>query len=53
MQATAALRITAQELVDFGVMDDMIKEPLGGAHAEPVASFPAIKESIMNIYYEK
>jgi hypothetical protein len=34
-------------------MDDIITEPLGGAHAEPMGSFPAIKESIMDIYYRK
>lgn len=51
--ATEALRITAQELVQFGVMDDIITEPLGGAHAEPMGSFPAIKQSIMDIYYTK
>lgn len=53
LQATQALRITAHELVDFGVMDGMIMEPLGGAHTEPVASFPNIKEAIMGIYNEK
>lgn len=53
LQATEALRITAQELVNFGVMEDIIVEPLGGAHTEPMASFPAIKDAIMNIYQTK
>lgn len=35
------------------MMDDIITEPLGGAHAEPMGSFPAIKQSIMDIYYTK
>ena len=53
MQATEALRITAQELVKFGVMDDIIKEPLGGAHADPMGSFPAIKAALMQAYHTR
>ena len=52
-QATEALRITSTELLNFKVMDDVIPEPLGGAHSDPMASFPAIKESIMNVYHNK
>ncbi len=51
-QATEALRITAPELVKFGVMDTVIPEPLGGAHADPLAAFPRIKEAILNTYKE-
>ncbi len=46
-QATEALRITAKELVKFGVMDEIIPEPPGGAHANPMAAFPAVKDSIV------
>jgi acetyl-CoA carboxylase alpha subunit len=46
-QATEALRITAPELVRLEVMDEIIPEPLGGAHSDPVAAFPAIKAAIM------
>lgn len=52
-QATEALRITSSELVTFGVMDTVIEEPLGGAHADPMGAFPAIKAAIMNIYNNK
>lgn len=31
-QATEALRITAPELIKLEVMDEIIPEPLGGAH---------------------
>lgn len=51
-QATEALRITAPELVKFGVMDTIIPEPLGGAHADPAAAFPNIKATIMATYKE-
>ena len=53
LQATEALRITSTELLQFKVMDDIIPEPLGGAHSDPMASFPAIKDAIMNIYKNK
>ena len=32
--ATEALRITSAELVTFGVMDAIVPEPLGAAHAD-------------------
>lgn len=49
-QATEALRITAPELIRLEVMDEVIPEPLGGAHSDPVAAFPAIKGAIMNTF---
>jgi len=51
-QATEALRITAPELVNFGVMDAIVPEPLGGAHADPVLAFPYIKEALLSTYKE-
>ncbi|HZT80021.1 MAG TPA: acetyl-CoA carboxylase carboxyltransferase subunit alpha [Gemmataceae bacterium] len=32
--AAAALRLTARDLMQFGVIDDIIPEPLGGAHRD-------------------
>lgn len=52
-KATEALRITSSELVAFGVMDTVIEEPLGGAHADPMGAFPAIKAAIMDVYNNK
>jgi acetyl-CoA carboxylase carboxyl transferase subunit alpha len=46
-QATEALRITAPELLKFGIMDEIIPEPLGGSHADPTSAFPMIKESLL------
>ena len=51
--ATEALRITSGELVKFGVMDEIVPEPLGAAHADPMAAFPAIKKAILDIYRGK
>jgi len=33
--AANALKITAQDLLKLGVIDDIVPEPLGGAHREP------------------
>lgn len=33
--AAGALRMTAQDLHGFGVIDEIIREPLGGAHRDP------------------
>lgn len=49
-EATEALRITAPELVKFGVMDEIVPEPLGGSHANPAAVFPNIKTALLNTY---
>jgi acetyl-CoA carboxylase alpha subunit len=51
-QATEALKITSKALVDFGVMDGIIPEPSGGAHADPMAAFPAIKTAITDLWAE-
>lgn len=48
--ATEALRITAQDLIGFEVMDGVIDEPLGGAHRNPMGSFPFIKEAILKTF---
>jgi len=50
--ATEALRITAPELIKFGVMDEIVPEPLGGAHADPVSAFPHVKAALMATYRE-
>lgn len=49
-QATEALRITGSDLVKFGIMDEIVPEPLGGAHADPVSAFPYIKDQLMATY---
>lgn len=50
--ATEALRITAPELIRLGVMDRVVPEPLGGAHADPVSAFPHIKDAVLDTYKE-
>lgn len=41
--AAKSLRLTAKELLDMGIIDGMIKEPLGGAHRNPEETAANIK----------
>jgi acetyl-CoA carboxylase carboxyl transferase subunit alpha len=34
-EAAAAMKITAQDLKRFGIIDEIVPEPTGGAHADP------------------
>ncbi len=34
-QAAEALKLTADHMLEFGLIDEIIKEPLGGAHVDP------------------
>ncbi|KAH8939438.1 hypothetical protein BDL97_15G037300 [Sphagnum fallax] len=45
--ATEALRITGAELQKLEVVDEVIPEPLGGAHSDPVQTSKNIKAVIM------
>src|SRR5437868_1146599 len=45
-RAADALKITAQDLVALGVVDEIIAEPAGGAHADPDAAAEAVREVV-------
>ncbi len=44
--AAAVLRITAQDLLGMGIADEIIPEPLGGAHRDPRAAAEMLKGSV-------
>lgn len=44
--AATAMKVTAQDLKEFGVIDDIIPEPLGGAHRDPAAAIRAVGDAI-------
>ncbi|MDO9288392.1 MAG: acetyl-CoA carboxylase carboxyltransferase subunit alpha, partial [Thermodesulfovibrionales bacterium] len=46
-KAADALRLTAQDLIGFKIIDDIIPEPLGGAHRDPEAVAKNILEVIL------
>jgi acetyl-CoA carboxylase carboxyl transferase subunit alpha len=45
-RAAEALKITAQDLLTLGVIDEIIAEPPGGAHADPEAAAAALGEAL-------
>jgi acetyl-CoA carboxylase carboxyl transferase subunit alpha len=44
--AAVALKITAQDLKKLGVIDEIVPEPLGGAHRQPQAAIAATGDMI-------
>src|ERR1700692_4971688 len=44
--AATNMKITAEDLIRFGVIDEIIAEPVGGAHRDPAAAITATGEAI-------
>ncbi|MGB9668352.1 MAG: acetyl-CoA carboxylase carboxyltransferase subunit alpha [Thermosulfidibacteraceae bacterium] len=44
--AAAALRLTAHELLKLGVIDEVVKEPIGGAHRDPKVAANILRRAI-------
>lgn len=44
--AAEAMRITAPQLSEFGLVDEVLAEPLGGAHRDPEAMAEVIRNAI-------
>jgi len=42
--AAAAMKITANDLKELGIVDEIVKEPEGGAHTDPVAAAQFLEE---------
>ena len=38
VEAAAALKLTAPDLLAFGIIDEIVPEPVGGAHTDPAAA---------------
>ena len=45
-EAAAALKMTAEDLIGFGIVDRIIEEPLGGAHSDPDAAIAAVGQAV-------
>jgi len=46
--AAEAMRITASSLNDFGLVDDVLPEPLGGAHRNPKGMAEVIRNAVLS-----
>jgi acetyl-CoA carboxylase carboxyl transferase subunit alpha len=51
-QAAEALKLTAEDMLGFKLIDDIIKEPLGGAHTDPAWMSKKIKKIILDTIKE-
>ena len=45
--AAAALKLTASDLIELGIADEIVPEPLGGAHADPAAAADFVRDAIL------
>ncbi|MFM8360355.1 MAG: acetyl-CoA carboxylase carboxyltransferase subunit alpha [Verrucomicrobiota bacterium] len=46
-QAAAALKITAGDLRELGLVDEVVPEPLGGAHNDPAVAAATLREALL------
>ncbi|MCY1355408.1 Acetyl-coenzyme A carboxylase carboxyl transferase subunit alpha [compost metagenome] len=46
-EAAEAMGITAERLKDLGIVDQIIAEPLGGAHSDHAAMAASIREALI------
>ncbi|HHZ20623.1 MAG TPA: acetyl-CoA carboxylase carboxyltransferase subunit alpha [Firmicutes bacterium] len=46
-EAAEALRLTGKDLMEFGIVDEVIREPMGGAHKDPKAMAETLKEALI------
>jgi len=49
-QAAEVLRLTARDVLELGVIDGLIEEPLGGAHRDPAQAARAIGEVVSGAF---
>jgi acetyl-CoA carboxylase carboxyl transferase subunit alpha len=45
-EAATGMKITAQDLIRFGIIDRVIPEPLGGAHRDPAAAIASTGHAV-------
>jgi acetyl-CoA carboxylase carboxyl transferase subunit alpha len=46
-RAAEALKLTSSDLLSFNIIDEIIPEPLGGAHQDPDAAGEALRDSLI------
>jgi len=51
-QAAEALKLTAKDMKRMKLVDQIVKEPLGGAHTDKEKTFLAVKDAIVKSYEE-
>jgi len=51
-QAAEELHLTSKDMIGFGLVDDVLKEPLGGAHNQPEAMAASLKAYLLKTISE-
>lgn len=46
-QAAIALKITASDLKELGILDQILPEPVGAAHSDPLGAAATLKEALL------
>ncbi|MEW6499617.1 MAG: acetyl-CoA carboxylase carboxyl transferase subunit alpha, partial [Cyanobacteriota bacterium] len=46
-QAAASLKITSTDLKELGILDEILAEPVGGAHSDPLAAASILKDALL------
>jgi len=49
-EAAQALKLTAQDLLKLGVIDEIVSEPMGGAHLNPPKQFEILSKSLQGAF---
>lgn len=49
-KSAKALKLTAEDMHKLNLIDDLIKEPLGGAHFQPEKAYKIVKKQIIKYY---
>ncbi len=52
VEAAAALKLTAPDLLAFGIIDEIVPEPVGGAHTDPAAAARLVDQVLVRALAE-
>ena len=52
LEAAEAMKLSSKDLLELGVIDEIISEPIGGAHRDPELSLLNVKKSIQKNLHE-
>jgi acetyl-CoA carboxylase carboxyl transferase subunit alpha len=50
-EAATNMKITADDLMRFAVVDEIIREPKGGAHRDPKAAIKAVRDAVTTAFH--
>ena len=51
-QAASQMKLTGPDMLELGLIEDIIQEPLGGAHYKPEVAYTNLKNKVLETYNE-